>query len=725
MRTILTVLALTANCFGATFTINSGNHHFGAGRATLNNTVTVTLNGTGTGSAFVYFTMAGKLTISLPPGVSGTCAGTVCDIFTGIDGNGAGLYHYGPSALPTDRAGDNAFAVDAIFSSDGSLSNSSVALDDASLFQYGGPGTYELGSKIYSDIDGYILGIRFNKPPTDSSGSHTVSLWDSNGQRIATTGSSNESASGWQSVYFASPVHIQRGIVYTASYYTTQPFWFSSGLLRNRAYGSGQIHVAASYAGWSGSCNVNDSWPSDSAGRPAAGLVGCVQISNGSISAVSNADAVTSAFATEGCQCMIGGMGPGPYKFQDNYLSAVGLSWHHDDSGGNWATRADYTYVRNTFFTPFTKMYDHPISDGMRYMHRQPLEWKGGQRISLIGNIFDQSWVEGNPTGATITLTSINGQGITDVNLENNTFRHLPAIMSATQIVESHNPATRPTSRFRFRNNLAYDINQRMTYWVNTGGFASPTGWVFSGPVGSEDVTIDHNSIVGNLGRVPSIMHLYSTKIEGVQVTNNIFYFSSGNPGLTMDGGVLQPTCGGSGKSLADCMFTGGYRWDHNLLLGDSAQGTIQSYWSSLANYVPVNPSDLLGVGWFSKSSDDYHLKSKYCSGCGSPASDGKDVGADIDSLESSQGAVKLIGVPTANTTTSSAVIVFVAPDSQGCSVDYSSTDPTIIQNFVRVADTGQYRTRNVILTGLTSRTLYYYRVNCAVQQPTGQFRTR
>ena len=724
MKFVLVFLCIAAGCSGSTFTISPGNHHFGAGSASLANTVTVNLTGNGSGSSFVYFTMQGKLNISLPPGVTGTCSGAPCNIFTTEGGNGAGLYHYGSSAFPIDEVGGNSFAVDAIFSTSPSGDNPAVAFDDAALFQYGGPGTFEFGSKVYSDENGYIIGVRFHKPPTDSTTSHQVSLWDASGNLLARAISSGESASGWQSVLFSNPVAISANTIYVASYFTTGPFWFNSNLVRNRNYGAGPLHASATYAASNGACNITDSWPSDGSGRPAAGLVGCLEISGGSIANTRNADAVESAFATEGCQCMIGGVGPGPYKFQDNYLSAVGLPWHHDDSGGDWATRGDYTYYRNTFFTPFNRMYGHPSSDGMRYMHRQPLEWKSGTRISLVGNIFDQSWVEDNPTGATITLTSVAGQGTTDVNVESNTFRHVPALMSATQIVEGGSPVTRPTSRFRFVNNLAFDVNQSRTYWVDAG-FAPPTGWVFTGPNGSEDVIVDHNSIVGNLGRVPSVMHLFSTRTEGVRVTNNIFYLSGGNSGLTIDGSLSYATCSGSGKALADCMFTGGYRWDHNLLLGDSNQTTIQSYWPGLANYIPSDPANLSSVGWFSTTKNDYHLKAGYCSGCGSPASDRQDVGADIDALEAAQGKVKLIGVPTSTISIGSATVAFIAPDAQSCPVDYSAVDPTLINTFTRALDGGQSRNRNVVLTGLSSKTVYYYRVNCAVRQPTGQFRTK
>jgi phosphodiesterase/alkaline phosphatase D-like protein len=93
--------------------------------------------------------------------------------------------------------------------------------------------------------------------------------------------------------------------------------------------------------------------------------------------------------------------------------------------------------------------------------------------------------------------------------------------------------------------------------------------------------------------------------------------------------------------------------------------------------------------------------------------------------LEAAQGKVALIGVPEANLTSTSAVVSFVAPDSMGCPVDYSASDSNVITSFTRVSDSGGARSRNITLSGLTPGTVYHYRVNCAVQQPTGQFRTR
>ncbi|HZS57141.1 MAG TPA: fibronectin type III domain-containing protein, partial [Bryobacteraceae bacterium] len=141
------------------------------------------------------------------------------------------------------------------------------------------------------------------------------------------------------------------------------------------------------------------------------------------------------------------------------------------------------------------------------------------------------------------------------------------------------------------------------------------------------------------------------------------------------------------------------------------------------------NPSNLNGIGWFNYTSPsvvgNYNLKStsSYISGGTNPATDRLSIGVDYDQLQADQGYVTMGGV--SNITSSSAQINFVAPDSQSCPIDYSLTDSTVTDNsLIRVPDTGTGRTRNVTITGLSSSQIYYFRINCAVNQPLGQFKT-
>ncbi len=77
----------------------------------------------------------------------------------------------------------------------------------------------ELGLQFKSDVNGYITGVRFYKASTNT-GTHVANLWDSSGKLLASATFTAESASGWQTVTFASPVYITAGTVYTVSYHT-------------------------------------------------------------------------------------------------------------------------------------------------------------------------------------------------------------------------------------------------------------------------------------------------------------------------------------------------------------------------------------------------------------------------------------------------------------------------------------------------------------------------
>lgn len=81
------------------------------------------------------------------------------------------------------------------------------------------PNAVELGVKISSNVDGYVLGIRFYKGPQNI-GKHTVNLWTASGVLLASAASANETASGWQQVMFVQPVPISAGAIYVASYHS-------------------------------------------------------------------------------------------------------------------------------------------------------------------------------------------------------------------------------------------------------------------------------------------------------------------------------------------------------------------------------------------------------------------------------------------------------------------------------------------------------------------------
>ncbi|MBB5959419.1 methionine-rich copper-binding protein CopC [Saccharothrix tamanrassetensis] len=79
-------------------------------------------------------------------------------------------------------------------------------------------GAYELGVRFSPTQSGQITGVKFYKGEGNT-GTHTGSLWSSAGVRLATGTFTGETANGWQTLTFNTPVTVAPGLMYTASYY--------------------------------------------------------------------------------------------------------------------------------------------------------------------------------------------------------------------------------------------------------------------------------------------------------------------------------------------------------------------------------------------------------------------------------------------------------------------------------------------------------------------------
>jgi hypothetical protein len=85
-----------------------------------------------------------------------------------------------------------------------------------SIVDPGDASSIELGMKFTSDVAGNVLGVRFYKAASNT-GTHIANLWTASGTLLATATSTNETASGWQTVLFASPVPISANTIYVVS----------------------------------------------------------------------------------------------------------------------------------------------------------------------------------------------------------------------------------------------------------------------------------------------------------------------------------------------------------------------------------------------------------------------------------------------------------------------------------------------------------------------------
>jgi hypothetical protein len=86
-----------------------------------------------------------------------------------------------------------------------------------------------LGVKFTSDVAGSITGIRFFKAAANT-GTHTGALWAITGGAPLAQGTfTDEGASGWQTLTFASPVSITAGTTYVASYHAPNGHYSVTG----------------------------------------------------------------------------------------------------------------------------------------------------------------------------------------------------------------------------------------------------------------------------------------------------------------------------------------------------------------------------------------------------------------------------------------------------------------------------------------------------------------
>ncbi|MBS2966093.1 DUF4082 domain-containing protein [Actinocrinis puniceicyclus] len=106
----------------------------------------------------------------------------------------------------------------------------------------------ELGVRFQSAVSGYVTGVSFFKG-VKNTGTHTGSLWTTSGALLATGTFTNESASGWQTLTFATPVAINANTPYIASYHAPIGYYSSNGAYFTSAITSYPLTALQSVSG--------------------------------------------------------------------------------------------------------------------------------------------------------------------------------------------------------------------------------------------------------------------------------------------------------------------------------------------------------------------------------------------------------------------------------------------------------------------------------------------
>ena len=272
---------------------------------------------------------------------------------------------------------------------------------------------------------------------------------------------------------------------------------------------------------------------------------------------------------------------------------------------------SDIEIRRNHFYKPLTWKADDPSYAGNAWSVKNLLELKNAQRVLVDCNVFENIWADAQ-VGFAILLTPRNQDGtapwcaVGDVTIERNVIRHAASGIDIAG--EDDLQQSVETARVVVRNNVAFDIDRTM--WGGNGRIFQIT--TPNRPV--LGIKFDHNSTFVVQGNAALVMG------DTVAVATNLFF--SNNLVSRGDYGVF-----GSGQSegtAALAFFAPGYVFKDNAIIGATA-----------ASYPPKNffPATPAACGFVDYAGDDFHLKT--CSSLHGAATDGSDVGADIDLVDS------------------------------------------------------------------------------------------
>jgi hypothetical protein len=296
--------------------------------------------------------------------------------------------------------------------------------------------------------------------------------------------------------------------------------------------------------------------------------------------------------------------GPGPFHIINNFVAAAGQNIIF---GGalpsiQGLVPSDIEILRNYLFKPLSWKPGEPSYAGIPWTVKALLELKSAKRVTIEGNLMENQWDNYNGYGA-INFTVRNDSGswatIQNVEFRNNIVRHLGLGMNILGL-DTVGPTVQGHD-VRIYNNVFDDINEQK--WQEDGW------WIKMSSM--NNLTLDHNTVFQS----SNIIWVYGPANTGFVMTNNIAPHNSY--------GIIGASHG-SGADTLNTYFPN-YVMRRNVIPGAS---------SGYPNYYPTDnfyPATLDAVGFVNRTGGDYHLAAS--SPYKNQATDGKDVGCDIDAL--------------------------------------------------------------------------------------------
>ena len=160
-------------------------------------------------------------------------------------------------------------------------------------------------------------------------------------------------------------------------------------------------------------------------------------------------------------RAIAGWNGPGPFKIDNNYLEAasVNLMFGGATPSVVGTIPSDIQITHNRFYKPSKWNLHDPSYAGKLYLIKNHLEFKNADRVLVDGNIFENTWSQGQ--GSSLVLNGVDGPTsvIENITYTNNIVRTAPAAVTIT--ANAHGNQLRSTNSILLKNNVFEDISKR------------------------------------------------------------------------------------------------------------------------------------------------------------------------------------------------------------------------------------------------------------------------
>ena len=344
-----------------------------------------------------------------------------------------------------------------------------------------------------------------------------------------------------------------------------------------------------------------------------------------------------------------GGVGNpvGPFKIADNFLESSGENVIFGGAQGT-ITPADIEISRNHFFKPMTWMRGQPGyvggANGNPFVVKNLCEFKNAQRVLMEANILEDSWGGFSQEGFAVLITpknqaASNSSGnlcpncqVTDVTIRYNTMSHLGAGLQIANVLSDNGGAALDGQRYSIHDITIDDIDA-----VKYAGIGKLAEVMTLAPAPLlQNVAINHVTAftTANTSGMFSVGGQITPQMANVTFTNSIFYAGQ-YPIWSTGGGATNCAYYDKPLTTLDSCF-GTQSFQNNAVIA-SPSAFPPSLWPT-GNFFPASPSVVQFVNYNNGNGGNYELLST--SPYHHAGTDGKDLGADVSTIQSETAGV-------------------------------------------------------------------------------------